>query len=77
MGILKDIENQILQDDLKIVIQELIDDEVEAVVGYEKAIQTLNISYMDYDGYKKAIETFEHIIAEEKEHIKELEELIK
>lgn len=77
MGILSDIQNQITKTDFVNVVQGLIDDEVEAIVGYEKAEESLKTMIIKDEGYKKAIETFEHIISEEKEHIKELEELIK
>ena len=77
MGILSDIQNQITKTDFVNVVQGLIDDEVEAIVGYEKAEESLKTMVMKDEGYRKSLETFEHIIAEEREHIRELEELIK
>ena len=51
----------------KVSVEDLIEDEVEAVESYDKAI--------DESDDSEEIATYEHIKDEEKEHIEELEEL--
>lgn len=53
------------------IINDLIIDEQEAIIGYEKA--KTNIPLENYDRVSKV---FDHIIEEEKEHIEELKELL-
>ena len=52
----------------------LIDDEQEAIDGYEKALNILKDKMTDYQ-YVKISEVLNHIIDEEKEHIEELNKL--
>ena len=52
----------------------LIDDEQEAIDGYEKALNILKDKMTDYQ-YIKISEVLNHIIDEEKEHIEELNKL--
>lgn len=52
----------------------LIDDEQEAIDGYEKALNILKDKMTDYQ-YVKISEVLNHIIGEEKEHIEELNKL--
>lgn len=76
MSIISEINNY----SLKKVIDDLIEDEDEAIIGYEDAIDEAKIFYNDgsltQEEYNKIVETFNHIIAEEKEHIEELENLL-
>lgn len=55
-------------------IQLLIDDELEAIDGYNKAL-TILVDTMTDSQYNKIKEVIFHIISEEKEHIQELTEL--
>ena len=63
--------------DWKSIIEALIQDENEAIDGYDKAIKYLsNANFVD-DVVKTAyLEKLNHIKAEEIEHIKELKEIL-
>lgn len=69
--------NSIKRDAIKKEIDFLIKDEEEAIDGYEKSKQTLSKYDIPSDEYIKIVKVYDHIIEEEKEHIRELEELIR
>ena len=76
MGIYRDIEDNAKQESIYGIIQDLIRDEEEAIEGYEKAIKQLSyIDEMKSDEYRRAKDVFNHIIEEEREHIRELNSL--
>ena len=75
MGILRDIKDEFQKETAYGIIQYLIKDEEEAIAGYEKALEKLEYINMSYSDFKNAKEMIEHIIAEEKEHIQELQSL--
>ena len=52
----------------------LVNDEVEAVAGYEKAAEVVADS--DLENKEKILDTIDHIKEEEEEHIEELQDLI-
>lgn len=68
--------NSIKRDAIKKEVDLLIKDEEEAIDGYEKSKQTLSKYDISSDEYAKIVKVYDHIINEEKEHIKELRELI-
>lgn len=68
--------NSIKRDAIKKEVDLLIKDEEEAINGYEKSKQTLSKYDIPSDEYTKIVKVYDHIIAEEEEHIKELKELI-
>lgn len=68
--------NSIKRDAIKKEVNLLIKDEEEAIDGYEKSKQTLSKYDISSDEYNKIVKVYDHIIAEEEEHIKELKELI-
>lgn len=68
--------NSIKRDAVKKEVDLLIKDEEEAIDGYEKSKQTLSKYDISSDEYAKIVKVYDHIINEEKEHIKELIELI-
>lgn len=76
MGILRDINNELNKESVYFIIKDLIIDEEEAIDGYEKAKQQLKNTDIKYAEYKKAEDVFNHIIEEEREHIRELKELL-
>lgn len=66
------IENSSVVEEVNLLIK----DEQEAIDGYEKA-KTNCLKYnISSDEYDKLFKVFDHIIAEEREHIEELNELI-
>ena len=68
-------DNEIEQEKIDSIIEQ-IKSQQEAIDGYEKAKMNcldLNIPSNEYD---RLVKVFNHIIEEEKEHIKELVELI-
>lgn len=76
MGIYRDIEDNVKKESIYNILQDLIRDEEEAIAGYENALKQLSyINEMKYDEFHKAKEVFNHIIEEEREHIKELNSL--
>ena len=60
--------------DFKLVVKSLIDDENEAVGGYDKAIKLLTNSNLE--NKDSIIEKLNHIKEEELEHIEELKEVL-
>lgn len=68
--------NSIKRDAIKKEIDFLIKDEEEAIDGYEKSKQNLYKFSIPSDEYFKIAKVYDHIIEEEKEHIRELEELL-
>lgn len=62
-------------DNYQDVIQFLINDENEAIDGYNKAKDRLS-SLLSEDEYTKYLEVIEHIISEENEHIEELTKVL-
>lgn len=76
MGIISSLNEELNKVSYKEVIEALIKDEEEAVDGYEKAKIDLLHSNISSDEYDKASKLFDHIIAEEEEHINELKELL-
>lgn len=68
--------NSIKSNAIKKEIDLLIKDEEEAIDGYKKSKQTLSKYDISSDEYTKIVKVYDHIIDEEKEHIKELRELI-
>lgn len=68
--------NSIKRDAIKKEVDFLIKDEEEAIDGYEKSKQTLSKYDIPSDEYIKIVKVYDHIIGEEKEHIRELEELL-
>ncbi len=72
----KQPEMQESKEDLKSIVKALIDDENEAIDGYDKAIKFITNSDMP-DLIKTAyLEKLNHIKNEEIEHIEELKEII-
>lgn len=59
--------------DWKLIIEDLIKDENEAIDGYNKAIKYLVNSKLENS---KVLNVLEHIKEEELEHIKELKEIL-
>lgn len=59
--------------DFKKIIKALIDDENEAIDGYDRAIKYVTNSEME--DKEKIIEVLQHIKEEELEHIEELKEM--
>lgn len=68
--------NSIKSNAIKKEIDFLIKDEQEAIDGYEKSKHTLLKYDISSDEYDRITKVYDHIIAEEEEHIKELRELI-
>ena len=68
--------NSIKSNAIKKEIDLLIKDEEEAIDGYEKSKQTLSKYDISSDEYTKIVKVYDHIIDEEKEHIRELQELL-
>lgn len=66
--------SQVDYDEFNNQINLLIEDEVEAVSGYENALKVLLPKVTDYQ-YNEISSKFNHIIQEEKEHIMELKKL--
>lgn len=58
------------------LMQFLIKDEEEAITGYKDILSKLNL-YLSDEAISLVEEKFNHIIAEEQEHIKEIEEVFK
>lgn len=77
MSIIRSLNEQLNKTSYTEVIDALIKDEEEAIDGYEKAKIDLLHSGISSDEYDEAFKVFEHIIAEEEEHIEELKELLK
>ena len=75
MGILHDIKDEFQKETAYGIIQFLIADEEEAIAGYEEAKAKLQYINMPYSKYKEIVDMLDHIIAEEKEHIEELQSL--
>lgn len=75
MGLITDIKSNLGKETIYDTIQFLIDDEHEAIDGYEKAKKQLQYFNMPAESYDNAVALFDHIIAEEKEHIEELQAL--
>lgn len=70
------VEKQEEKEDIKSIVKALIDDENEAIDGYDKAIKFVTNSDMP-DLIKTAyLEKLNHIKNEEIEHIEELKEII-
>lgn len=76
MSIMKSLNEQLNKTSYKEVIDTLIKDEEEAIDGYEKAKIDLLHSEISSDEYDKVSKVFDHIIAEEEEHLEELKELL-
>lgn len=69
-------EKQKSEEDLKSIVKALIDDENEAIDGYDKAIKFITNADIP-DLVKTAyLEKLNHIKSEEVEHIEELKEII-
>jgi len=77
MGIITSLNEELNKDKFNEVIRKLIDDEIEAIEGYEKAITELLKTNISSEKYDECYKVFEHIIPEEQEHIEELEKLLK
>lgn len=75
MGLITDIKSNLGKETVYSTIQFLIDDEQEAIEGYENAKKQLQYFNMSKDAYDNAVKLFNHIIGEEKEHIEELQAL--
>lgn len=71
----KEDKNLLDSDNYQDVIQFLIDDENEAIDGYNKAKDRLS-NLLSEDEYTKYLEVIEHIISEENEHIEELTKVL-
>lgn len=77
MSFIKTLNEELNKTSLRDVIIDLINDEVEAIDGYEKAKTELLHTDISSDKYDEVVKVFDHIIAEEEEHINELKELLK
>lgn len=77
MSFIKTLNEELSKTTLQSVVNALIEDEVEAIDGYEKAKTELLNSDVSSEKYDEAFKVFEHIIAEEEEHIEELKDLLK
>lgn len=75
MGLITEIKSNLGKETVYDIIQFLIDDEQEAIEGYEKSKKQLQYLNMPVDYYNNAVALFDHIIKEEREHIEELQEL--
>ena len=69
MGIITKLNEALNTESLLKVIQDLIDDEYEAIDGYNKSINS-------YSSYEDVVSVLTHIRDEEIEHVKELSELV-
>lgn len=63
-------------DDLQGIVKFLIEDENEAVDGYDKAIKAFNAATLPAPDREHIVSELQHIKEEELEHIRELEELL-
>ena len=63
-------------DDLQSIVKFLIEDENEAVDGYDKAIKAFNAATLPAPDREHIVSELQHIKEEELEHIRELEELL-
>lgn len=63
-------------DDLQGIVKFLIEDENEAVDGYDKAIKAFNAATLPTPDMEHIVSELQHIKEEELEHIRELEELL-
>lgn len=64
-------------DDLQGIVKFLIEDENEAVDGYDKAIKAFNAATLPTPDREHIVSELQHIKEEELEHIRELEEVLK
>jgi len=69
MGIITKLNEALNTESLLKVIQDLIDDEYEAIDGYNKSINS-------FSSYGDVVSVLTHIRDEEIEHVKELSELV-
>ena len=72
-GMLESLEGS---DDLQGIVKFLIEDENEAVDGYDKAIKAFNAATLPTPDREHIVSELQHIKEEELEHIRELEELL-